>query len=1358
MKKFTPALLFLFIVTAVSSLFAQEMTYSNFRDGNGITLRLSLNSYEVMPLNYRGETMHEISLSGVFIPNEAGMPNLPRISRFVAIPQGAEVKVSIKSMETETLGDINIAPALRIQAIPEEPVTDYVKDERTYSADEFYPQNPVEISEITSIRGVNAVVVGITPFQFNSVTKELIVIRTIELEVEYIGGSRAFDDPKYRSPWFDPILKNAFLNYESLPEIEYPAKSSKDGEGCEYLIIIPNREDFQPYAEQIKDFRTKQGIYTKIMRLDEMGVSTTTQLKSYIHNAYNTWDIPPVAVLLMADHNTNMSLGIPAETISHDYSGSCITDNQYADINGNLLPEMVFSRMAAENETQMAILVSKFLEYETQPCMDPSYYQKPITALGWQTERWFQLCSEVAGGYWRNQGKTPVRINAIYQGTPGNSWSSNQNTSMIVNYFGPNGTGYIPATPSELGGWSGGTAAQVVTAVNNGAFALQHRDHGFEDGWGEPDFTTPNISQLTNVGKMTYLFTINCLTGKFNHSYPCFGEVFHRHTYQGGNAGCVGYLGPTEVSFSFVNDAFAWGMYDLFDPNFMPSYGFQGPHAAAYSGNWMPAFGNVSGKYFLYQSNWPYNSGDKNITYQMFTAHSDVFLRIFTEVPQALNVSHAEVALAGVSNFMIAANEGALIALTAEIDGTLEILAVATATGEMQVMTIPSTLIPNTEINVVITGQNFLRYENVVMVVPAEGPYLVPVGYSVVEENRLTYISTNREITVTLKNVGIEPNQPATVTISCDDPQITINNATATCGNIAPDGTATVNFNVTIANDIPNNKNFLVNLIATENSKGRSWESKMTLKAYAPVFALEKVLLNGVENADLEKETVAALTAVVTNKGGADAYAVKGVLDILSQYVSLACEEIALPGKLLPAGESIEFTYYIVTSDVPFSHQAGFELLLDAQYERSYAKSFTLSKSGEANYTNPGTTGCNSNDKFTSVIIVKNSDQSVIINNTNAACASNGYQDFTNIIAAFEPGEQYTLKVKVAYPNPVRGWFDFNGNNYFDDNERIIELNCPTANVEYTKEFTIPQKVAPGTHRFRLRTVYNDPNFTPYTGHTYGQTHDYTFNIVEIPPVQNVVATHNENDIIVSWNAPQEETPEGYNVYRGGALLNETPLTETTFSEANAEGVFAYHVTAVFNGNVESSIPQMSNVLCIILPCEIPEELNGIAIDEEKSAILTWSEPKGKGSLLGYNIYRDEVKLNDALITAKEYHDEALENGTYTYKVSAVYELMCEESDLTDGVEVTINYVGITNIQTASYRLFPNPTNGNVTIEGDGLNRVEIYDIQGRHLAEYHNVNGKLQWNVKNYENGIYFVRLLSETGEVVVKRLVVIK
>ncbi len=108
--------------------------------------------------------------------------------------------------------------------------------------------------------------------------------------------------------------------------------------------------------------------------------------------------------------------------------------------------------MTANNEAQLQVMITKFLNYERNPPTSAAFYDHPITALGWQTERWFQICSETIGGFWKNvQNKHPVRINAIYSGTPGTVWSTATNTATVVNYFGPSGLGYIPNTPAELG-------------------------------------------------------------------------------------------------------------------------------------------------------------------------------------------------------------------------------------------------------------------------------------------------------------------------------------------------------------------------------------------------------------------------------------------------------------------------------------------------------------------------------------------------------------------------------------------------------------------------------------------------------------------------------------------------------------------------------------------------------------------------------------------------------------------------------------------------------------------------------------------------------------------------------------------
>ena len=892
---------------------------------DGLHISYNLGQMSLSQLNYRGEEMSEITISAIALPNNAGCPNLPTESRMMAIPQGATATLNVVHFDKEVIHNVNIAPALRIQAENEEPDMNYVKDMTVYSKDAYYPAEPFVMGS-SYIRGVEAVTVAITPFQYNPVTKDLIVYTNVELAVAFEGGSDHFGEDRLRSPYWDPILAAELLNYDQLPVIDYEARMQKwlrDGDkGAEYLIITPNNDAWAEYANQLKEYRTRQGIITEVYRLDEMPATSTAQMKSWFHNAYNTWEIAPVAVCLLGDHGNNMGQYIPAETVSHPSNGSCITDNRYADAVGNdNLPDMVFSRLIAETPDQLPVFVGKQIEYEyTNPNMDPNFYTRPITALGWQTERWFQICSEVFGGYMRNHGYDPNRINCIYSGTPGNQWSSNQNTSMVVNYFGPNGVGYIPQTPSELGGWTGGTPEQVVQAVNEGAFWLQHRDHGLETGWGEPAVRNSHVYQMNNVGKLPFVMSINCLTGKFNYNQDCFCEAWMRRTYNGENAGAVGVLCPTETSYSFVNDAYVWGVYDLFDGDFMPDYG----PFATHTGNWMPAFGNVAGKYFLAQSNWPYNSESKDITYTMFTAHCDAFLCIYTQVPQEMEVLHPEVIIAGLGEVTITAPEGCMISLVKEDgEGGWEILAVAEATGEPQTIEfVPQ--VPPTEINLIVTGQNYLRYEAVMGVIPANGPYIVFDNKVIHDQNANQQLDFGEtiDLDITMKNVGSESMEAFEAVLETESEYITITNGTAQFQSMAPNETQTVAnaFSFTVADNVPDNTSNRFTITVTNGND--TYVSNLAMKAYAPVFKLGGMIIteiNGNGNGRLDAGETAQLSFPIENNGHADAPTTEATLQMLSPYITI--DEGTVTFDNVNAGEMQTAVYDItISEDTPVGY------------------------------------------------------------------------------------------------------------------------------------------------------------------------------------------------------------------------------------------------------------------------------------------------------------------------------------------------------------------------------------------------------------------------------------------------------
>ncbi len=65
--------------------------------------------------------------------------------------------------------------------------------------------------------------------------------------------------------------------------------------GADYLIICPDA--YQTRFEEFAQWKTRKGYVTRIAPLSETG-SSATAIRSYIQNAYNTWEPAPRFVLI----------------------------------------------------------------------------------------------------------------------------------------------------------------------------------------------------------------------------------------------------------------------------------------------------------------------------------------------------------------------------------------------------------------------------------------------------------------------------------------------------------------------------------------------------------------------------------------------------------------------------------------------------------------------------------------------------------------------------------------------------------------------------------------------------------------------------------------------------------------------------------------------------------------------------------------------------------------------------------------------------------------------------------------------------------------------------------------------------
>ena len=690
----------------------------------GLSLHFSVNEITIADIEY-GETQgQEIVMKGSFGSFAEGLPNLPFENFYVAIPRGAKAIVKVKENARQTLNDIELLPVAEVLPNGDDRLAEMYKDMDVFGKDANFPTDNVSLAQPTQIRGLDVVLLSVTPFRYNPVRKTLEVVYDIDIEISFVGGDGQFGDSRYRNPAWDSILHNLVINSDMLPEAHYYKRLNeaiRDGEeGCEYLIITVDDPDFLAWADTLKRFRNCQGILTKVVTTTECGSNNPNDIRNYILNAYNNWAIPPAAVLLFGgNHATNSNFGLKPFIYSSPSSWGQTyrypTDSPLADMNGDSIPDLAISRLTVLNAAECRQQVEKLLEYELTPPTDAHYYDHPVINSGYQETKWFAITAQVTNNFFRDRmGMHPSNLYMKYtledhDPTPPDSiWSIAPNTSAVLDYFGPNGAQYIPSSLADLDDWIDmEDKLPFQNAVSEGGFLTFYRDHSNPDWWPCSEIRYNDVPSFHNE-RPTFLFSIGCSTNNFwdNWSFVgCIAEAFVQ-----GEAGAIGSLGTNTVTYSHYNDLTTWGMFDYFWPDYMPTLGTQTQSDFSY-----PSYALVAGKLFLREQTFlPYSTDSIKVikTMNLFSFMGETYLNLYTEVPQPLQADVPPTHPEGPWEFQFTIEEGAIVCISKDD----EIIQVLQGTGQPQNVSLPSMQVGE-QFTVTATKRNRLRFSQDVTLV-----------------------------------------------------------------------------------------------------------------------------------------------------------------------------------------------------------------------------------------------------------------------------------------------------------------------------------------------------------------------------------------------------------------------------------------------------------------------------------------------------------------------------------------------------------------------------------------------------------------------------------------------------------------
>ncbi|MCK5766320.1 MAG: S8 family serine peptidase [Bacteroidales bacterium] len=141
----------------------------------------------------------------------------------------------------------------------------------------------------------------------------------------------------------------------------------------------------------------------------------------------------------------------------------------------------------------------------------------------------------------------------------------------------------------------------------------------------------------------------------------------------------------------------------------------------------------------------------------------------------------------------------------------------------------------------------------------------------------------------------------------------------------------------------------------------------------------------------------------------------------------------------------------------------------------------------------------------------------------------------------------------------------------------------------------------------------------------------------------------------------------------------------------------------------------------------------------------TLAEIGGGKDLQGYNLYRDNVKVNSSLISGTNTTDIMPGEGTYDYNVTAVY----DEGESAFSNTFTLKYyLGIEEPQQIDVNIYPNPAYGQIFIESqDEISKLTLLSPDGKNVRMLNEKGFDLQLNVSELDAGLYILKIETEKG-----------
>ena len=649
----------------------------------------SYGSVESVEVSTAKGVFSQIRIDGTYAAGEEGTPELPATHQLLAVPFGATPTVSVISYTSKDyrLSDYGIntimprQPSLRKDQKPED--VPFMYDETAYQTRGLASVPEASIEVQGTMRGIRIGSLVVNPVSYNAKDNTIRVFNDIEVEISFEGADIAETESMLLntySPYFDIVYKQMF-NYRQIMDV-YTDHPDLMAYPVHMIVIAP--ENYLGTLEPWLSWKIQKGFDVQVHTTAQAG-GNYNAIRTYVQNLYNTGvsqGATPTFLILVGDTGQ-----IPGRT-SGNATGK-VTDLYYGSIDNDYFPDMFYSRMSAENTTQLTAIINKVLQYEQYTMPDPSYLNNVTLIAGWDS-------------YWTARVGAPT-INYATTNYYNTAHGFNQVNSHI--------------NQSQYTG--------CYNALSSGVGFVNYTAHGDNNMWYQPQFTNSNVNQLTNTNKYFLAMGNCCLTGNFGYSSACFGEAMIRAE----NKGAYSYIGSCPESYWYEDYYFGVGATNVISQT--PT--LANTATGVYDGVWMDdTYNTVSSMVFLgnlavcyaYAGSYSNSSssGCSQLYYwQAYHVLGDGSIMPYRVQPSVNTVSHAAQFPSSATSFTVTAEAGSYVGISQ--NNVLLGAALVPAAGSVDVPVGP---VASGEVKIVVTKPQRQPY---IQTIPVGGP--APQQYTI---------------------------------------------------------------------------------------------------------------------------------------------------------------------------------------------------------------------------------------------------------------------------------------------------------------------------------------------------------------------------------------------------------------------------------------------------------------------------------------------------------------------------------------------------------------------------------------------------------------------------------------------------